>query len=270
MKQKTRQAVRAKTQTTCRANWSHIAVFAQNRGPETVKTMTAEMTLEAAPNTSTRETKPPKFARVRTSLRADYDWNTILPILESSLVAHVGFMDEDRPMVIPMAFAVMDRTIYIHGAKAARIVKKMSKDSQVCLTFTLIDGIVVARSAFHHSVNYRTAVIHGTARLVTDHQEAWDSLKAITEHLLPGRWDEVRPMTEKEQISTGVIAIEIEHASAKIRQGAPVDDEEDYALPYWAGVVPVTTSLGQPIDDGKLLDGVKVPASPTNAARKFA
>ncbi len=192
--------------------------------------MTAEMIVEATPDTRTSGTNPPKYARVRNGLRADYDWETILPILESSLVVHVGFMDDDRPIVIPMAFAVVDRTIYIHGAKAARIVKKMSKDSQVCLTFTHIDGIVAARSAFHHSVNYRTAIIHGTARLVTQHQEAWDALKAITEHLLPGRWDEVRPMTEKEQKSTGVIAIEIDHAAAKIRQGAPVDDEEDYAF----------------------------------------
>ncbi|GHB31333.1 hypothetical protein GCM10007094_19820 [Pseudovibrio japonicus] len=232
--------------------------------------MTAEILREATPDTRTHATNPPKYARVRNGLRADYDWKTILPILESSLVVHVGFMDDDRPIVIPMAFAVVDRTIYIHGAKAARIVKKMSRDSQVCLTFTHIDGIVAARSAFHHSVNYRTAIIHGTARLVTDRQEAWDALKAVTEHLLPGRWDEVRPMTEKEQISTGVIAIEIDHAAAKIRQGAPVDDEEDYALPHWAGVIPVTTSLGQPIDDGKILEGVKVPVSPANAARKFA
>ncbi|KZL21506.1 Pyridoxamine 5'-phosphate oxidase [Pseudovibrio axinellae] len=232
--------------------------------------MTDEMTDDIAPTTHTCSNKPPKYARVRNSLRAEYDWDTILPILNSSLVAHVGFIDEDRPIVIPMAFAVIDRTIYIHGAKAARIVKKLSKDSKVCLTFTHIDGIVAARSAFHHSVNYRTAVIHGFARLVNDKQEAWDALKAVTEHLLPGRWEEARPMTEKEQAATGVIAVEIEHASAKIRQGAPIDDAPDYALPYWAGVIPVTTSLGQPIDDGKLLEGVKQPASPVRAARKFA
>ncbi len=226
--------------------------------------------LDARQPDTSKENRPPKYARVRTSPRAHYDWDVIAPILESSLVAHVGFTDEDRPMVIPMAFAVINRTIYIHGAKAARIVKKTAKNAPVCLTFTHVDGIVAARSAFHHSVNYRCAIIHGNARLVTDYDEAWDALKEITEHLLPGRWEEVRPMTDKEQRSTGVIAVDIEHAAAKIRQGPPVDDAEDYDKPHWAGVIPVTTALGQPIDDGKVLDGVKAPASPARAIQKFA
>ncbi|SDR35650.1 pyridoxamine 5'-phosphate oxidase family protein [Pseudovibrio sp. Tun.PSC04-5.I4] len=228
------------------------------------------MTIAKAPISEPQSTKPPKYARVRNSLRAEYDWETIQPIMETSLVVHVGFLDGDRPIVIPMAFAVIERTIYIHGAKAARIVKKTSDSSPVCLTFTHVDGIVAARSAFHHSVNYRTAIIHGNARVLTDEQEAYDALKAVTEHLLPGRWEEVRPMTPKEQAATGVIAVEIEHASAKIRRGAPIDDEEDYAQPYWAGVIPVTTSLGQPLDDGKILEGVKIPGSPAKAAQKFA
>ncbi|MTI19133.1 pyridoxamine 5'-phosphate oxidase family protein [Rhodobacteraceae bacterium RKSG542] len=218
---------------------------------------------------ASRDNRPPSFARVRSSNRANYDWETIYPILQSAMVAHVGFIDEDRPMVIPMAFAVVDRTIYIHGAKAARIIKKQSETASLCLTVTHVDGMVLARSAFHHSFNYRSAVIHGSARHVTDPREAEAALIAITEHLLPGRWEEVRPMTDKELRSTGVLALEIEWAAAKIREGGPVDDEEDHSLPHWAGVVPVTTAIGQPIDDGKILEGVKIPASAKAARRKF-
>lgn len=217
-----------------------------------------------------QNSKPPKYARVRNTLRATYDRETILPIIDTALIAHVGFLAEDRPMVIPMAFARINDTLYIHAAKAARIVKSMGDEAPVCLTFTHVDGLVVARSAFHHSANYRCAVIHGTARLVADKQEAYDALKAITEHLLPDRWQEVRPMTEKEQKSTGVIAISIDHASAKVRGGAPVDDDEDYAQPYWAGVVPITTALGQPLDDGRVLQGISCPSSIAKARQKFA
>ncbi len=220
----------------------------------------------AGPDTQSR---PPKFARVRNTKYADYDWDTIQPILASSLVAHIGFVNEDRPMVIPMAFAIHERTLYLHGAKATRIIKGVANDTWLCATFTHVDGIVIARSAFHHSCNYRSAVLQGRARLVNDFDEHTFALKAITEHLLPGRWDEARPMNEKEQKATGVLALDIEYASAKIRQGGPIDDAEDYGGDVWAGVLPTTLAMGQPLDDGKLPKGTAIPQSTFAARRKF-
>lgn len=210
-----------------------------------------------------------KHAKVRNSLRAHYDRETILPILDAGLVAHAGFVIEGRPMVIPMAYARIDDTLYIHGAKAARIIKKQEASAPICLTVTLIDGIVAARSAFHHSMNYRSVVIHGHVRAVTDADEKDAALVAVTNHILPGRWDEVRPMTEKEFKSTGVLAVEIESASAKIRRGDPVDEDEDYALPIWAGVVPVTQSLGDLIPDTKLGENLAPEPSFAKARSKF-
>lgn len=218
-------------------------------------------------NTAAR-LKPP-FARVRNAKRAEYDRAAIDAILDCAITAHVGFVSEGRPMVIPMVFARKDDTIYLHGAKATRIIKRMDETAPLCLTVTHVDGLVVARSAFHHSINYRSAVIHGTARHVTDPAEKEEALVLVTEHLLPGRWDEVRPMTERELKATGVIALDIEAASAKIRQGPPVDDDEDYALPVWAGVLPVTTAIGAPVEDNRLAPGTETPASLAAAARKL-
>ncbi len=184
----------------------------------------------------------PKHAKIRVNKRAHYDRETVHSILDCGLVAHVGFSLDDRPMVIPMAYARDADTIYIHGAKAARIIKK-NKSVPACLTVTHIDGLVVARSAFHHSVNYRSVVVHGRLREVTDETEKERALILVTNHLLPERWDEVRPMTAKEFKATGVLALDIEAASAKIRTGPPVDDEEDYAIPIWAGVLGVETRL---------------------------
>lgn len=207
------------------------------------------------------------YAKVRNSKRAQYDKATVFRILDKGLVAHVGFVTAGRPNVIPMAYARINETIYIHGAKAARIIKSPTEQCPICLTVTHIDGLVVARSAFHHSVNYRSVVVHGTVRKVTDILEKERALVAITNHLLPERWSEVRPMSEKEFKSTGVLAIEIETATAKIREGQPIDDEADYNLPHWAGVLPVVQSLGTPIDDGRLVSETEI-AKSLNAARK--
>jgi nitroimidazol reductase NimA-like FMN-containing flavoprotein (pyridoxamine 5'-phosphate oxidase superfamily) len=216
----------------------------------------------------------PAFAIARQGKRAAYDSETLHTILDQALVGHVGFVSEGRPMVIPMAFArdpgAESGRLYLHGASTTRIIKGFQDGAPVCLTVTLVDGIVAARSAFHHSVNYRSAVVHGSARLVTDAEEHTHALTLITEHLLPGRWNEVRPMLSKEVKATGVLALEIEAASAKVRQGPPVDDEDDYALPIWAGVVPVTTALGLPIGDGRTPGEVQPPASILKARQKFA
>jgi len=212
----------------------------------------------------------PRYAIARQQKRACYDTATVHAILDQGLVAHVGFVAADRPMVMPMAYGRDGDILFIHGASTTRIIRGVEDGFPACLTVTLVDGIVVARSAFHHSMNYRSAVVHGTARHVTDPAEHDHALRVITEHLLPGRWDEVRPMLAKERKATGVLALPIEAASAKVRDGAPVDDEEDYALPVWAGVLPVTSAIGHPVDDNRLVDGTPLPASLAAARRRFA
>jgi len=208
-----------------------------------------------------------KISKVRVSKRAHYDEETIHAILDKGLVAHVGFIIDDRPVVIPMAYVRDQQTLYIHGAKAARIIKK-NKDVPACLTVTHIDGLVVARSAFHHSVNYRSVVVHGHLRDVTDREEKERALILVTNQLLPGRWDEVRPMSEKEFKSTGVLAMDIEAASAKIRTGPPVDDDEDYDLPIWAGVLEVAQTLGD-VTPGPRNISKEVPGSIQKARDRF-
>ena len=211
--------------------------------------------------------EPTKLSKIRVSKRAHYDEDTIHAILDCGLVAHVGFVLDGRPMVIPMAYARNGSTLYIHGAKAARIIKK-NKSVPACLTVTHIDGLVVARSAFHHSVNYRSVVVHGHLRDVTDQTEKEKALVLVTNHLLPDRWDEVRPMTDKEFKSTGVLALEIEAASAKIRSGPPVDDEEDYTLAIWAGVLECSQTLNGVIHDPRnIIDDI--PASIEKARGRF-
>ena len=202
--------------------------------------------------------------------RGSYDRSLAYEILDAGLIAHCGFIHEGRPMVIPMAYARIDDKLYIHGASTTRIVKHNAEGVPASLTVTLVDGLVVARSAFHHSMNYRCAIVHGTARLVTDPQEEIDALAAITDHLLPGRWDECRDMLPKEHKATGVLVLEIEHASTKVRTGGPVDDDEDLGTDIWAGVVPVVTALGQPFSAPDVPKKTEIPASVPAARKKFA
>lgn len=212
----------------------------------------------------------PDYARARQPRRAHYDAASVHAILDTGLVGHVGFIADGRPMVMPMAYARHESTIYLHGASKTRIVALHEDGAPITMTVTQLDGIVAARSGFHHSMNYRAAVVHGHTRLVTGMDETELALKLVTEHLLPGRWDEVRPMLPKERKATGVLALEIEAASAKIRQGPPDDDAEDYALPIWAGVVPIVTATGQPIGDGLYPGELAAPASTARARQKFA
>ena len=209
----------------------------------------------------------PKYARARQSKRAIYDMETVLAILDSGLVGHVAFVAEDRPMVMPMAYARIGETLYIHGASKTRIA--LLDQVPVCMGVTDITGIVAARSGFNHSVNYRSVVVHGTARRVTG-AELDTALDAITDHLLPGRSKEVRPMTSQERKATGVVAIEIEHATAKVRTGGPVDDAPDLELGMWGGEVPITTALGQSVADSHTPQSVQDPASFAAARKKFA
>lgn len=203
----------------------------------------------------------PKYNRARNPKRAAYDMAQVNAILDAGLVGHVGFVADGRPMVMPMAYARGEGCVYIHGASKARIVK-LGQGVALSMTVTLLDGIVAARSAFHHSVNYRCAVVHGLGRAVTDPAEFDHALQAITEHLLPGRYAEIRPVTAQERKATGLIALEIEAASVKTRQGPPVDDAEDLALGLWAGVIPVTTALGRGVADHHCPD----PAEPPSVA----
>lgn len=212
----------------------------------------------------------PNYTKVRYANRASYDRAPAYEILDLGLLAHVGFMADDRPMVIPMVFARIEDTIYLHGASKTRIIKANANKAPVCITVTHLDGLVIARSAMHHSVNYRSVLIHGTARLVTERTERDMALAATTDHLLPGRWAECRPMTEIEDKATGILAVSIDHVTTKFRNGLPGDDEADLALDMWSGVVPITTALGHPLPDHNTSGTTPVPASIALAKQKFS
>lgn len=195
----------------------------------------------------------------RLPARAGYDAATIYPIVDEALICHVGFVADGQPFVIPTIHARMDDRIVLHGAKASRLLKHAAAGEPLCVTCTLVDGLVLARSVFHHSMNYRSAVLFGRARLPHSEDEKWAALEAITEHVLPGRWDDARRPNPKEMEATAVVVMEIEEATAKLRVGPPGDDEEDYALPIWAGVLPAKVTFSAPEDDPRLGDGIPVP-----------
>ncbi|MEE2708930.1 MAG: pyridoxamine 5'-phosphate oxidase family protein [Gemmatimonadota bacterium] len=191
--------------------------------------------------------------------RAVYDKQEIYGILDEALICHVGFAQAGHPFVIPTIQARIGDTLYIHGSAASRMLRTLSSGVPACVTVTLLDGLVLARSTFHHSMNYRSVVILGTLTKVDDPDEKRDALNAIVEHVVPGRSAEARGPNEQELKATTVISMEITEASAKIRTGPPGDDNEDYALPIWAGVVPLTIQAGTPEDDPLLSDGIRVP-----------
>jgi uncharacterized protein len=200
--------------------------------------------------------------------RGSYNRETIYPILDEAFICHVGFVVDGQPYVIPTGFARIGDDLYIHGSAASRMLRNLSKGIDVCVTVTLIDGLVLARSAFHHSINYRSVVILGKAQVVEDHDEKYKALEAFTEHVVPGRWADVRWPTELELKATSVLKLPIEEASAKVRTGDPKDDEEDYAMAVWAGVLPLSLTPSVPIDDSRLDEGVKVPTHISNFTRR--
>ncbi|NER81404.1 MAG: pyridoxamine 5'-phosphate oxidase family protein [Leptolyngbya sp. SIO1D8] len=182
-------------------------------------------------------------------------------ILDEGLVCHVGFAKEGQPFVIPTAYGRVEDVIYIHGSPASRLLRTLQGGIDICLTVTLLDGLVMARSAFHHSMNYRSVVVFGQAKLVQDPAEKLTALEAFTNHVVPGRWVEVRQPNPQELAGTWVLALSITEASAKIRTGPPVDDAEDYALPIWAGEIPLNSIPSRPQPDPKLTDGIEISES---------
>jgi hypothetical protein len=197
----------------------------------------------------------------RAPSRADYDRATIDAILDEALVAHLGFTVEGQPYVIPTLHARVGDEVYLHGSAASRMVTQLGTGVPACLTVTLIDGLVLARSAFNHSMNYRSVVVLGRARMVEGAEERAAALEAFTERLVPGRWDEVRPPTHQELKGTRVLAMTLDEASAKVRDGGLVDDAEDYDSDAWAGVVPLRLTPGEPEPDARLRAGIAVPPS---------
>jgi uncharacterized protein len=203
--------------------------------------------------------------------RGRYDRATIDAILDEGLLAHVGIVDEDgQPFVTPTLHARAGDVVYCHGAVASRTLRALSGGAPVCLTVSLIDGLVLARSAMHHSANYRSAMLIGRARSVDDPAEKLAALEAVVEHIVPGRWADVRPPSDNELKATAVLAMPIDEASAKVRTGGPVDDEEDYALSAWAGVIPLRSTTLSPEPDALLRAGIATPAYVTGYARPGA
>jgi nitroimidazol reductase NimA-like FMN-containing flavoprotein (pyridoxamine 5'-phosphate oxidase superfamily) len=180
--------------------------------------------------------------------RASYDLEVIQAILDEAVVCHVGFVVEGRPVVIPTIHWREADTLYVHGSPASRMLRSLREGVEACVTVTLVDGLVLARSAFHHSMNYRSVVVFGNAREVTG-EEKLRALDSLVEHVMPGRSAEVRAPNETELRQTVVLALPLDEASAKIRTGGPVDDAEDYALPVWAGVLPLRLTPGEPVPD---------------------
>jgi uncharacterized protein len=199
--------------------------------------------------------------------RAAYDRATIDAILDEAIVCHLGFVHEDRPFVIPTLQARSGDVVYVHGSAASRMLRTLAEGTIACLTVTLVDGLVLARSAFHHSVNYRSVVIQGRAEPVTERDEKQRALEAFTEHLVRGRWADVRSPTAKELAATAVLRMPIDEASAKIRTGPPNDDEDDYELDVWAGVLPIGLVPGEPEADDRLRAGVDAPEYVTEYSR---
>ncbi len=195
----------------------------------------------------------------RMPARGQYDREIIYPIIDSALICHVGFVQDGQPFVIPTIHARQGDSIFLHGAKASRMLKHIASGEPVCITVTHVDGLVLARSVFHHSMNYRSATVFGRGQLIEDEAEKMAALAVITEHLMPGRWDDARQPTPLEMNATTVVEIFIESAAAKMRNGPPSDDEEDYALPVWAGVLPLGTQWLAPVNDEKLREGIALP-----------
>jgi len=191
----------------------------------------------------------PRTRVVRESDRGVYDRDTVNRILDEGFLCHVGFIVDGQAYVIPTSYGRDGDVLYIHGSAASRMLRNLDRAIPVCVTVTLLDGLVLARSVFNHSMNYRSVIILGTATLISNPEEKLAALLALSQHILPGRWDDSRQPNEKELKATSVLRIPIEEFSAKVRVGPPIDDEPDYTFPTWAGVIPLDTTVGTPIRD---------------------
>jgi len=196
---------------------------------------------------------------VREPHRGVYDREAVYRILDEAFLCHVGFVMDGQPFVIPTSFGRQDANLYIHGSAASRMLRQMKEGVPVCITVTLLDGLVLARSVFNHSMNYRSVVVLGKATLVDDPKEKLEGLKVLSDHILPGRWDDSRQPNEQELKATSLLRVPIEEFSAKVRTGPPIDDGEDMNFPTWAGVLPLGTKAGVPISDPQLDAAVGIP-----------
>ena len=192
--------------------------------------------------------------------KARYDRTTVHGILDAGLVAHVAFAQEGAPVVVPMIYGRAGETLFLHGARKARVIRLLERTDRACLNVTLVDGIVYARSAFNSSMNYRSVTVFGSPRLVDADDAKLEALRTISEHSMPGRWDELRAPHDREVRMTGVIRLDIDYASAKVSDGMPDDEEEDYEIPVWAGVLPLESTFTTLQSDDRLLEGVEPPA----------
>ena len=196
---------------------------------------------------------------LRIPVRGSHDWETISRILDVGFLAHVGFSVDGQPFVIPTLYGRKGEKLYLHGSAASRMLRQLETGIPACVTVTLVDGLVLSRSAFDHSMNYRSVVAFGMAKKIVDRVEKIESLRVISEHLIPGRWAEVRGPSESELKATSVLEFSIDEASAKVRIGPPLDNEKDYGSPVWAGVLPLEMRSGTPIPDDNLVEGMTVP-----------
>lgn len=199
--------------------------------------------------------------------RGEYDHAVVHGILDEAFICHVGFVADGKPVVIPTSYARIGDDLYIHGSAASRMLRSLEEGIDVCVTVTLIDGLVLARSAFHHSINYRSVVIFGNAKVVDEPDEKLRALHAFTDHVVPGRWEDVRQPNESEMRATLVLKLPLVEVSAKVRTGPPIDDEEDYELSVWAGVVPLELRAAAPLRDDRLASDVEAPEYARDYAR---
>ncbi len=213
-------------------------------------------------------TPTPRTRLVREADRAVYDREAAYRILDEGFLCHVGFVGDGQPFVIPTSYGRKGDSLFVHGSAASRMLRQLKESIPVCITVTLLDGLVLARSIFNHSMNYRSVVVLGKATLVDDPAEKIEALRLLSEHIIPGRWAEVRQPNERELKATSVLRVPIEEFSAKVRKGPVVDDEEDHSFPTWAGVVPLEMVAGEPIDDPRLDPAREVPAYARHYTRK--
>jgi nitroimidazol reductase NimA-like FMN-containing flavoprotein (pyridoxamine 5'-phosphate oxidase superfamily) len=195
----------------------------------------------------------------RLPARGVYDRELVYQILDEGFICHVGFAAGGQPFVIPTGYARAEDRLFIHGSQASRMLRTLKTGIDVCVTITLLDGLVLARSAFHHSMNYRSVVVFGRASIINDPEEKLRALRAFSEHVIPGRWDDVRGPNEEELKATIVLSLPLDEVSAKVRTGPPLDEEEDYELPVWAGLIPLRLTAGAPIADPRMKRAVELP-----------
>ena len=216
---------------------------------------------------STSSAPTPRTRVIREPQRAVYDREVINRILDEGFICHVGFTLDGQPFVIPTSYGRHDDVLYIHGSAASRMLRNVSGGIPMCVTVTLLDGLVLARSIFNHSMNYRSVVVLGMGTAIEDREEKLTALRSMSEHIIPGRWNEVRQPNEKELKATTVIRLPIQEFSAKVREGPVIDDEEDYPFPVWAGVLPINLVSGDPISDARLVEKIAVPDYVKNYSR---